>query len=129
MIPIMQDNALLSERVLIQAAALFNKKSEPEALVKAWTTEITPLAEHLHSQAAFTAPPESWADHHGKLVDIWGDRAHAYRALADAIATADDSQWQSSRDLADGVKLAEEKWFESANKRLAETGLAIDQFP
>jgi hypothetical protein len=129
LIPIMQDNALLSERVLIEAAALYNKTSEPETLVKSWTVEIVPLAEHLHSQASFAKPPDTWTDQHSELVAIWGDRAQAYRALSDAITTADDSQWQASRDIADGIKLAEEKWFASTNERLAQNRLVVDQFP
>jgi len=129
MMPILQDNSLLAERVLVEAAGVYNEKSEPEALVQNWTDEITPLAEHVHSQASFATPPESWSEQHAKIVDIWGQRAQAYRALSDAIQTADDTQWQSSRDQADGVKLAEEKWFESTNKRLVQSGLVLDQFP
>ena len=129
LIPILQDNALLSERILIEAAAVYNKTSEPEKLATSWNQEIVPLAEHLHSQASFAKPPESWTSQHGELVDIWGDRAQAYRALSDAIGTADDSQWQASRDLADGIKLAEEKWFASTNARLDQSRLSVDQFP
>ncbi len=129
LMPLLQDNALLSERVLVEAAAIYNEKSEPEKLGDTWAAEIVPLAEHLHNQSAFVQAPETWTEHHGELVDIWGDRARAYRTLADAIATADDEQWRTARDLADGVKLAEEKWFQSANERLTPNGLAVDQFP
>ena len=129
LMPLLQDNALLSERVLIEAAAVYNDKSDPEKLGETWSTEIVPLAEHLHSQCSFAAAPESWTTQHGELVDIWGSRAKAYRALSDAIVMADDQEWQAARDLADGVKLSEEKWFQNTNQRLLLNGLAVDQFP
>jgi hypothetical protein len=127
--PLLQENSLLAERVLFQAAAIYNEAAKPEQIANAWSAEIVPLSEHLANQAGFVSAPEPWSANHAELVEIWTDRAVAYRNLVEAIKTADADQWNTARAQADDVKLAEEKWFDALNEKLAPQGLVVDQYP
>jgi hypothetical protein len=128
--PLLVENSLLSDQVLGLAARAYNDPNvEPAALAEAWTKDVVPLSEHLHSQATFVLPPTEWATAHGELVEIWSDRAQAYRALSESITVADPDQWQAARELADTVKLQEEEWFRNTNQTLGPKGLLVDQYP
>ncbi len=127
--PVLFENAALADRVLALSVSATEKKSSPEQIRKAWDDEIVPLAEHLHDQASFVRAPSAWAESHAQLVDLWGDRASAYRALSIAIEEGDEKRWRDARALADGVKLHEEEWFRGANQRLADWHLAVDPYP
>ena len=127
--PLLQENSLLAERVLLQAAAIYNDATKPEQVATAWSGDIVPIAEHLHHQSSFVAAPDVWAAKHNELVAIWGDRALAYRNIGEAIKLADAEQWKSARELADGVKLREEKWFDTLNEAVAPMGLVVDPYP
>lgn len=127
--PLLQENSLLAERVLFQAAAIYNEAVKPEQVAESWTTDIVPIAEHLAHQASFVAPPEPYATRHEQLAVIWTDRAGAYRNLGEAIRTADAEQWNAARRAADDVKLAEERWFDDLNEQLAGQGLVVDPYP
>lgn len=129
--PLLVENSLLAERVLVLAADVYNRKDkvDTEAMARMWTSDVVPLAEHLHSHATFVEPPPEWVDAHGQLVDIWSDRAQAYRAIGESITMADPDLWKNARELTDTVKLREEEWFRNANLRLAPKSLSVDQFP
>ncbi len=123
--PLLQENGLLAERVLEAAAAAHNGTTDAAALEDAWQHEITPLSEHLRDHAMLAEPPVRHAD----LVDLWSDRAEAYRALTEALADGDLTSWQAARATADQVKLREEEWFKTTNVELASTWVSLDQYP
>ncbi len=127
--PVLIENGFLAERLLVLSARVYNRQADDHAIRRTWTDEIAPLAEHLHDQASFVTPPGPWAPAHTGLVDIWGDRAQAYRALGRAIDHGDPTRWQEARELTDSVKLREEEWFATTNQRLATYGLEVDPFP
>lgn len=127
--PLLQENSLLAERVLFQAAAIYNEAAKPDQVASAWSSDIVPVAEHLHHQAAFVAAPDVWSLNHNELVEIWGDRAAAYRNIGEAIKLADAASWKSARELAEGVKLREEKWFDALNAAVAPMGMVVDPYP
>lgn len=127
--PLLQENSLLAERVLFQAAGLYNDATKPSQVAQAWTVEIVPLAEHLHHQSTFVSAPEPWSARHAELVEIWGERAEAYRNLSEAIRLGDAPLWNDSRKKADSVKLAEEDWFNNLNRAVGPLGLVVDPYP
>lgn len=128
--PLLVENSLLAQHMLTQSAAVHNDpRLDPATLARAWSSDIVPLAEHLHGQATFAQAPEPWTVRHADLVEIWSDRAQAYRAIDESIATADIDQWKAARELADTVKLREEEWFRSTNQTLSPVGLFVDQYP
>lgn len=127
--PLLQENSLLAERVLFQAAGIYNEATKPSQVATAWTSEIVPLAEQLHHQASFVVAPEAWSQRHSGLVDIWGERATAYRNLGEAIRLGDAALWNDSRKKADAVKLAEEDWFNDLNRAVGPLGLVVDPYP
>lgn len=127
--PLLHENGLLAERVLLQAAQVYNDAAKPEQVADAWVAEIVPLAEHLHDQASFVEPPPPYATTHQEIVQIWGDRAVAYRSLGEAIQSGNTDEWNKATGLASDVKLREEKWFDTLNTALAESGLSVDPYP
>jgi hypothetical protein len=128
--PVLQENGLLVERVLIQAAIVYNNDSlRPETVADVWNHEIAPLAEHVYNQASFVQPPPEYAAAHKELVEIWGDRASSYRSLGEAVQQGDIEAWNQARSLAESVKLREEKWFDRLNEGLASSGLIVDPYP
>lgn len=128
--PLLVENALLADRVLHLAARVYNDpKTSAGDLAQDWTQEVVPLSEHLHGQATFLEPAAPWVEAHAELVDIWSERAQAYRTLSEALVLADANQWESAYNLARDVKIREEDWFRRANQTLAPKGLLLDQFP
>lgn len=128
--PVLQENGLLAERVLIQAAMVYNNENlKPENVAEAWNHEIVLLAEHVFNQASFIEPPPEYAATHQELVQIWADRATAYRDLGEAVARGDTNAWTVARQLADSVKIREETWFDHFNEGLAPAGLLVDPYP
>jgi len=127
--PLLQENGLLSERVLLQASKIYNEAVKSDQVADAWIHEIVPVSEHLHNQASFVQPPSAYAQTHADLVLIWGDRALAYRNLGEAIQTGNSDEWNKARDLANQVKLREEKWFDTLNQGLATSNLSVDPYP
>ncbi len=127
--PLMLENRMLSERRLQIAAGLYNKKLPNDAVVQKWNTEVIPVSAHLHHQAGLVEVPESWADPHANLVLTWTDRTHAYTAMAEALALADEKRWEQARNLHGEVIKREELWFESCRSRLAKWDLELEQFP
>jgi hypothetical protein len=127
--PLLQENGLLAERVLLQASKIYNEAVKPDQVSEAWIHEIVPVSEHLYNQAGFVQPPSTYAQTHADLVLIWGDRALAYRNLGEAIQTGNSDEWNKARDLANQVKLREEKWFDTLNQSLAASNLSVDPYP
>ena len=127
--PLVQENSLLAERVLFQAAEIYNGATRPDEVADAWTTDIVPLSEHLHHQAGFVQAPEGWAERHGSLVEIWGERAHAYRSISEGLRMADEEAWDSGRALAEDVKLREEQWFDALNEELRPMSRGVEAYP
>lgn len=127
--PLLQENSLLAERVLFQAAAIYNNAARPDDVASKWETDITPIAEHLHFQAKLVQPPEEWTEQHGALVVIWGDRASAYRDISEGLRLADRERWDRGSKAAEEVKLSEEDWFTAVNEKLATINVALDAYP
>lgn len=127
--PLVHENSLLSERVLFQAAAVYNEATLPADVGTAWMTEITPLAEHLHHQATYLEPPESWQKAHQELTQIWGERAQGYRAVAEGLRAADAEAWERGNTLVERARAQETEWFLSVNTRLQPLGVQIDAYP
>ncbi len=127
--PLLQENSLLAERVLLQAAVVYNDQVEPKAMVDAWTQDVVPIAEHLHNQSVLVAAPQGYGEAHQQLVIVWGERARAYRDLSEAIYTADTKQWTKAKEDAKNVRIREEEWFEDLNSTLAARGIVVDPYP
>ncbi|MEQ1565699.1 MAG: hypothetical protein ABMA64_08680 [Myxococcota bacterium] len=127
--PLLQENGLLAERVLLQSAKIYNEAVKPDQVAEAWITDIVPVAEHLHNQSSFVTPPSSYAQSHADLVLIWGDRALGYRNLGEAIQTGNTDEWNKARDLIRDVTLREEKWFDTLNTALAPSKIMVDPYP
>lgn len=127
--PLLQENSLLAERVLFQAAAIYNNAARPDDVANKWESDITPIAEHLHFQAKLLQAPEDWVDTHANLVEIWGDRAAAYRDISEGLRQADRERWDRGSKAAEEVKLQEEDWFVGANERLGSINVSLDPYP
>jgi hypothetical protein len=127
--PLLYENGLLAERLLLAAADAHDDRVAPTALHTTWTTDLRPLAEHLAWQAAATSPPPEWAGRHERLVAAWSDRATAYRLIDEAARAGDREEWRRAREQADRATIAEERWFSEMDVELAPYGLALDQYP
>lgn len=127
--PLVHENSLLAERVLFQAAAIYNEATLPTDVATAWSTEITPLAEHLHQQAGFVEPPPDWAQDHQQLVAIWAERAEGYRAVSEALRAADQEKWDRGTALIERARGQESEWFLGLNTRLQPHGIQLDGYP
>lgn len=128
--PLMIENSTLADRVLVQAAAIYNEAETPHEVAQAWETEIVPLSEHLADQAALVAAPEPFAAKHAELVSIWTDRALAYRSVAEAIRVGDPDTWAPARLNAENAKIREENWFNELNKVVVPLGIpVVDEYP
>ena len=127
--PLLLENSLLAERVLFEAARQYNAGDKPAPVAVTWTTDIVPLAEHLHHQASFVSAPEPFVERHSELVDLWGRRALLYRQLGEAVYTSDLPAWTDANKKNDELKLEEERWFDRLNESLAPIGLVVDPYP
>ena len=127
--PLLQENSLLAERVLLQAADLYNNAARSEDVVQKWETDITPVAEHLHFQAKHAEVPEEWSERHDQLVRIWGDRGGAYRDITEGLRLVNRERWDRGTKSADEVKLAEEDWFVAINEELGAINVSLDPYP
>jgi hypothetical protein len=127
--PLLHENSLLAERVLIQAARVYNEGDAAPALSSDWVGDVVPIAEHLHHQASFVVAPDPYAATHAELVDLWGRRALAYRQVGEAVFTADVASFTVARKQADELKLQEERWFDRLNETMAPLGLLVDPYP
>lgn len=128
--PLMLENSMLADRVLVQAAAVYNESGGPKQVADAWEGEIVPLAEHLADQASLVQPPTDYAARHGELVTIWVDRAAAYRALSEAIRSGEAEAWNPARRDAESAKIREENWFNQLNETVTPLGIPlVDQYP
>ncbi|MEN0062432.1 MAG: hypothetical protein AAGA48_09780 [Myxococcota bacterium] len=127
--PLLHENSLLAERVLFQAADIYNNAARPDDVANKWETDITPIAEHLHFQAKLVDAPEEWSDQHSGLVEIWGDRARAYRDISEGLRLADRERWDRGRSSAEKVKLEEEAWFGEINEKLGSMNVNLEPYP
>lgn len=127
--PLLLENGLVAERLLVQAGAVHDAKAQPKDTYQAWSTDIVPLAEHLRDEAAALNAPPEWLDAHKDLVAIWSTRADGYRDIDEAVEIGDPKLFKQGRDQADTAKLREESWFRDTNARLETYGLYVDQFP
>ena len=105
--PLLVENGHLAERVLVLAAKTYNKDGDSDALAEGWTSEVVPLAEHLHHQSQGIDAPLLWAEPHAELVESWGERALVYRSLSEALVLGDAQQWAGARKKATEATLAE----------------------
>jgi hypothetical protein len=127
--PILHENSLLADTVLQQAALVHNGQVDPKAIVTAWSTDIAPMAQHVHTLAADVAPPEHLAADHAALVQIWQRRAEAYREVVESHQRADlESFTRAQRDIGT-ITVNEDQWVRAFNARLDEMKLNIDLYP
>lgn len=127
--PVLYENALLSEQVLIQAAAVHDGRSTPEVLLAAWDSDIVPLAQHVHVMAEQVQPPESLAPDHRVLLELWGRRSKAYSDVAESLHVANlDDFGTAQREIA-AVTLQEDQWVRGLNAKLASMDLFVDLVP
>lgn len=127
--PLLQENSLLAEKVLETAAGVHADKLDGPGATEAWRSEILPIAEHLHQQAAIVHAPGPWVDAHVQLVEAWGTRAEAYALIAEGVERGDLQRWKRGRSMAVTAQLDEERWFQESNQRLTPKGISLDQFP
>ena len=127
--PLLYENGLLADELARTAAGLHDEEFAPDEVGVTWGTEIAPLAEHLATQASLQVPPVEWAARHEGLVEVWTDRAEAYRGVALALERGDREAWRASREKIGRVMVAQEDWFKQTNEALAPHGLALDQIP
>lgn len=126
--PLLDDNALLAERLLTAAAAVHKAPDTPGAALEAWRDEVVPLAHHLHEQASMVQPPGSWAVEHDRIIGTWAARAAGYQLILEAAERGDEARLKRGRALADKAKLDEESWMQDVNARLAADGLHLRQY-
>lgn len=127
--PLLDENALVAEQLGFLAASVYQESKTAAEIRASWKRDVVPLAHHLRDQAGSATVPAGWAETHAGLVAIWGIRAEAYSDLADAIDAADEHMWTAASQRAYEAKVAEERWFISADERLAPFGLSVPQFP
>ncbi len=96
---------------------------------KAWTTTIVPLSEHLYDQSTFLEPPEQWVSAHDELVEIWGERAQAYRSISEGLQVVDQAAWDAGKLKAEAASKNEEAWFNQVNEVLGPMGFMINAYP
>lgn len=127
--PLIVENGHLTDEVLGAAAQIYNETADMDEQAQFWSRRVVPLAEHLHQQSGNIPVPETWAEDHGSLQEIWGNRAAAYRELGEALTLAEMDRWTTARKQATDVKFAEEDWFKRANQRLAMYNLSVSPTP
>lgn len=127
--PLMAENSMLAQRTLVVAAGIQNGDLDDEGVLEAWSTEVVPLAQHLHFQAGEVTPPEQWVDLHEELTTIWLDRSVAYRDLGEAIVLADDATWDRAKAQHETTIEREQAWFQSVGARLQVMELSLEQYP
>ena len=127
--PLLQENGLLAEQVLVVAAGVHNKTMSEADAAAAWSADLTPLAEHIRNHADLTEVPIEWSGRHVQLVDVWSDRAEAYRALTEALRDGDRASWLVARGIAEEVKVREERWFNEVNNDLRPLRITLDPYP
>ena len=127
--PLLDDNALLAERLLAAAAATLEAPEATDTTLEAWRDEVVPLAHHLHEQASLVQPPASWVAEHERLVGTWSTRASAYQLILEAAERGDEGRLKRGRALADRAKLDEESWVQDVNGRLSADGIQLRQYP
>lgn len=124
--PLLLENGKLAD-ALIQLAG---SDPPPAELFAPFAERLVPGAEHLAWQAgALPPPPAPWSDRHLALVRVWGDRARAWRGLADSVQDSQRDAWKQAAGDASKAQLAEEAWFEETNQALRPFGLWVDAFP
>lgn len=127
--PLLHENGFVADVLLRTAAKTYDGTAKPEETRATWSNDIVPLTEHLRDQATLVAAPPAWVSDHENLIDIWTERADAYRHIADAVESGDPDLFQKGREQAYNAKLREETWFRDVNKRLEPYHLVVDQFP
>ncbi len=127
--PLLLENSALAEQMLVQSAAIYNEAAGPKDVAVTWETTIVPMSEHLAAQASFVPVPTEYQATHQSLVQIWTDRALAYRAMSEATRTANAELWNAARSKADQVKANENAFFRDLNVQLTPLHLQVDPYP
>lgn len=127
--PLMAENSLLAERTLAIASTLHDGSATDASVLEGWTTEIVPLSQHLHLQAARVDVPETWTDLHGELVGIWTERTIAYRDLGEGVVLADTAIWERAKNRHQAAIDREQAWFQTVSTQLAAHELMLEQYP
>lgn len=127
--PVLYENRLLAEQVLIQGAAVHDGRGSPETLMSAWDSEIVPLAQHVHDMAEAVEAPPNVAPDHRALGELWKRRYKAYRDVSEAYHTADLTAFQNAQREAAAVTLEEDQWVRALNAKLQPMELYVDLVP
>ncbi len=127
--PVLQENSLLAERVLVQAAHVYNKDADADAIADAWATEVLPLAQQIPVLAEEVHPPPHLTVDHQNLVSIWTKRAEAYREVVEGLGTADRARFQAASNSTAAITLSEDQWVRGFNAKIEPLRLYVDLYP
>ena len=127
--PVLYENSLLAQQVLLQAATVYNGTAKPEALATAWEVDVVPMAMHVHTLAGSVEPPDHLAADHAALVQLWQRRADAYRDVAEGQRTANVELFSRAQRDVSAITLSEDQWVRAFNAKLAPMDLYLDLCP
>jgi hypothetical protein len=127
--PVLLENSLLAERVLVQAAHVYNKDAQADEIASAWATEVLPIAESIPVLANEVQPPPHLSVDHNNLVDIWSKRADAYREVVEGLQTADRSRFDAASNATAAITLSEDQWVRAFNAKIEPLRLYVDLYP
>ena len=127
--PLLRANSRLATEVIKLAADAHDEHADSDAIRARWRDSVIPSSEHIAWQAATTESPQSWAAMHEELVEIWKQRASAYRELDFAITDASREAWTRAGESVNECQVAEEAWVAEASKALGAKGVRLDPYP
>jgi hypothetical protein len=127
--PLMVENGLLADQMLLVAAGVYNETSDGAAVAETFATTVVPVSESLAFRADAMQPPKEWELQHDQLVDIWTRRAGAYRGMSEALILIDAERFNGSLKEVQQAAEAEEAWFGQVGGQLAKQGVTLAQYP
>jgi len=127
--PVLLENSLLAEQVLVQAAHVYNKDADAPTLIDGWSHQVLPLANHVVVMAEEVQPPEHLASDHAKLVSIWTQRSRAYREVVEGLHTADAARFDAAARETAAITVSEDQWVRAFNDKIGPMQLYVDLYP
>jgi len=129
--PVLEENSLLAEQVLHQAAYVYNQEADADAdaIAAAWSHDVLPMAQHVAVLAEEVQPPEHLATEHAELVGIWTKRAKAYREIIEGLHTADAARFEAASQEIARITVSEDQWVRALNARIGPMNLYVDLYP
>jgi len=127
--PVLLENSLLAEQVLVQSASVYNQSAQPGDLERGWASDVLPMAQHVVVMAEEVQAPEHLAADHANLVAIWSKRATAYREVLEGLHTADADRFEAASRKTAEITVSEDAWVRAFNKRIQPMQLYVDLYP